>query len=131
MQNNAAQIDGLGERNFTIDTTFVLFFLAVDFGITLFSFGVDSLVSGFMLSILIFVPYLVYSSGEKPEFTDWMFGRIVIGVFAIGLGILFKQSLGVVLPEAFRFLPLTLLIVAAMIGCYLQFYSLLKFRLAK
>ena len=47
------------------------------------------------------------------------------------LGAIFKQSLGVVLPETFRFLPMTLLIVTAMLCCYVQFYGFLKLRLAK
>ncbi|CAN5532257.1 MAG: hypothetical protein ACR2M8_10015 [Pyrinomonadaceae bacterium] len=127
MQNDTA----LRDRNFSIDTTFVLFFLAVDFGTTLFSFGIDGVLSGITLSMLIVLPYFVNTLSEKPDFTPWVFGRIVISIFAIGLGILFRQSLGVVLPETFRFLPLTLLIVAAMTGCYIQFYSLLRFRLAK
>ncbi len=131
MQNNIIQIEGAGDKNFAIDTTFVLFFLAVDFGTTLLSFGIDSLFSGLTLSILAVLPFFLYSSGAKPEFAGWIFGRIIIGVFGIGLGVLFRLSLGVVLPETFRFLPLTLLIVAAMIGCFIQFYSLLKFRLAK
>jgi len=131
MQNDEAQIHGIVERNFALDTTFVLFFLALDFGTTLFSFGIDSLLSGLTLSMLLVLPYFLHSSGERPDFANWILGRIVIGVFATGFGVLFRQSLGVVLPETFRFLPLTLLIVAAMIGCYTQFYSLLKFRLAK
>ena len=44
---------------------------------------------------------------------------------------MFKQSLGVVLPETIRFLPMTLLIVTAMLSCYIQFYGFLKLRLAK
>ena len=51
------QIEGAGDKNFAIDTTFVLFFLAVDFGTTLLSFGIDSLFSGLTLSILAVLPF--------------------------------------------------------------------------
>ena len=131
MQIEETKVNAAEGRNFAIDTTFVLFFLAVDFGQTLFSFGIDGLFSGATLAILIVLPYFLPSNGEKPDFSNWLLGRIVIGIFAVGLGVAFRQSLVVFLPETFRFLPLTLLIVAAMISCYIQFYSLLRFRLAK
>jgi hypothetical protein len=44
---------------------------------------------------------------------------------------MFRQALGTVLPETLSSLPMTLLIVTAMISCYAQFYSFFKFRLAK
>lgn len=123
-----ARADG---RGFAIDTTFVLFFLAVDFGQSLFSFGLDGIFSAVTLAMLIVLPYLLPSAGEKPEFGGWVAGRIVITVFAVGLGMMFRQTLGTVLPETLRFLPMTLLIAAAMISTYIQFYGILKFRLAK
>ena len=61
----------------------------------------------------------------------WILGRSAITVFAVLLGVLFKQSVGVFLPETFRFLPMTLLIVAAMLSCYIQFYGFLKLRFVK
>ena len=117
-------------RSFVVDTTFVLFFLAVDCG-QRFSFGIDGTLSAVTLSMFIVLPYFLPFQGEKPEFERWLFGRVVIAAFVILLGAIFRQTLGVILPDMFRFLPLTLLIVAAMISCYIQFYSLLRFRLAK
>ena len=117
-------------RSFVVDTTFVLFFLAVDCG-QRFSFGIDGTLSAVTLSMFIVLPYFLPFQGEKPEFERWLFGRVVIAAFVILLGAIFRQTLGVILPDMFRFLPLTLLIVAAMISCYIQFYSLSRFRLAK
>lgn len=131
MQIEEKQITDAEGRNFAVDTTFVLFFLAVDFGQTLFSLEIDGLFSGITLAILIVLPYYLPSVGVKPDFSNWLLGRIAIGIFAVGLGAAFRQSLGVILPETFRFMPMTLLIVAAMISCYIQFYGLLRFRLAK
>lgn len=131
MHTRTVQLARADGRGFAIDTTFVLFFLAVDFGQELFSFGLDGIFSAVTLGMLIVLPYLLPSVGEKPEFGRWVAGRIVITVFAVGLGMMFRQTLGTVLPEALRFLPMTLLIAAAMISTYIQFYGILRFRLAK
>jgi hypothetical protein len=117
-------------KGFAIETTFVLFFLAVEFGQNLGSFAIDSVFLAITLLMLIVLPYFL-ALEEKPKFGSWLFGRTVIAGFAIMLGAMFKQSLGVVLPETFRFLPMTLLIVTAMLSCYIQFYGFLKLRLAK
>ena len=121
----------MADRRFSVDTTFVLFFLAIDFGQSAMALGLDSVFSALTLGMLLIVPYFLPFEGEKPEFTGWLFGRSVIMVFAIGLGLMFQQTLGVVLPNEFRFLPMTLLIVAAMLSCYLQFYAMIRFRLAR
>jgi hypothetical protein len=104
------------EKNLWVDTSFVLFFLAVEFGRTFFSLSLDNI---FMFSALLTVAVLPYFllSDEKPNFAKWLLGRSLIAGLAILLGAMFKQSLGVVLPETFRFLPMTLLIVTAMLCC--------------
>lgn len=117
------------DRSFAIDTTFVLFFLAVEFGQIINNFALDTVFFAITLLMLIVLPYFL-SSGEKPKFGNWVLGRTLIAAFAVSIGVMFKQSLGV-LPEMFRFLPMTLLIVTAMLSCYIQFYGLLKLRLAK
>ena len=119
-----------GERGFAVDTSFVLFFLAVEFGRTFFSLSLDSI---FMFATLLMVAVLPYflTVDEKPSFLNWIFGRTLIAGFAVLLGAMFNQTLGVVLPETFRFLPMTLLIVTAMFSCYIQFYGFFKLRLAK
>jgi len=117
------------DKSFAIDTTFVLFFLAVEFGQILNNFALDTVFFAITLVMLIVLPYFL-SSDEKPKFGNWVLGRTLIAAFAVSVGVMFKQSLGV-LPEMFRFLPMTLLIVTAMLSCYIQFYGLLKLRLAK
>lgn len=117
------------DKSFAIDTTFVLFFLAVEFGQIINNFALDTIFFAITLLMLIVLPYFL-SSEEKPKFGNWVLGRTLIVAFAVSVGVMFKQSLGV-LPEMFRFLPMTLLIVTAMLSCYIQFYGLLKLRLAK
>ncbi|MEZ5425637.1 MAG: hypothetical protein R2747_05185 [Pyrinomonadaceae bacterium] len=131
----AAQIGQLekeaaGEKNFAIDTSFVLFFLAIEFGQSFGGFGFESVFLGLTLLMVAVLPYFTFI-GEKPEFGNWLFGRSLILGFAIVLGLIFKSSLGIVLPEEMRFLPMTLLIGTALLSCYIQFYGFLKLRLAK
>ena len=117
------------DKNFAIDTTFVLFFLAVEFGQIIGNFTLDTAVFAVALAGLLVLPYFL-PSDDKPNFGNWVLGRTLIAAFAVSVGVMFKQSLSV-LPEMFRFLPMTLLIVTAMLSCYIQFYGLLKLRLAK
>lgn len=118
------------DRASVIDTTFVLFFLAIEFGQMISGFSRDNIMLALTLGMFIVLPYFL-PSDEKPSFANWMLGRVLIAGFAVCLGWMFKQSLGVVLPETFRFLPMTLLIVTAMVSCYIQFYSFLKLREVK
>ncbi len=121
----------LSDRRFSVDTTFVLFFLAVDFGQSSTPFGLDSAFSALTLGLLLVLPYFQPSMSKKPDFTGWLLGRILISVFAVALGMMYHEALGVVLPAEFRFLPMTLLIATAMVSCYLQFYAIIRFRLAR
>ena len=125
-----AQAELRGEKGFAIDTTFVLFFLAIEFGQTFQFFSLDGIFLALTLAAIAVVPYFL-PTGEKPDFGNWLLGRSLITGFGILLGVMFKQSLGVVLPEMFRFLPMTLLIITAMLSCYIQFYSVLKLRFVK
>ena len=123
--------DSLSNKRFAVDTTFVLFFLGIDFGQSSMAFALDSVFSVLTLGMLLVVPYFLPTMEEKPEFADWLLGRSVITIFAVALGVVFRQSLGVVLPETFRFLPFTLVILTAMLSCILQFYVMIRFRLAR
>ncbi len=118
------------QRGFAVDTTFVLFFLAVEFGRGFSRLNFDNIFLLTTLLMLLVLPYFV-ADGERPGFSGWLFGRTLIAAFAMLLGMMFQQSIGVVLPETFKFLPMTLLIVTAMLSCYIQFYSFFKLRLAK
>ena len=117
-------------RGFAVETTFVLFFLAVEFGRGFNGLTLDGVFLALTLLIVMVLPYFLQSD-EKPNFKNWLLGRSFITIFAVFLGLMFKQSVGVILPETIRFLPMTLLIVTAMLSCYIQFYSFMKLRLAK
>ena len=116
--------------NFAVDTTFVLFFLAFDCGQRL-TFGIDGLLSAATLIAFLVLPYFLPFNGQKPAFEIWVLGRTAIASLAVLLGVVFGQSVGVFLPEMFRFLPLTLLMIAGIISFHIQLYSLFKLRPAK
>jgi hypothetical protein len=117
--------------HFAVDTTFVLFFLAMDFGQSLRFVGLDTVFSLVTLGLLLVVPYFLPFEGEKPDFAGWFFGRTLIAIFATALGMMYGQALGVLLPQTFSYLPMTFLIATAMLSCYLQLYGMMKLRLAR
>ena len=114
-----------------IDTTFVLFFLALEYGRAVQIFTVDGLLMGVTMLMVLVLPFFLPSQFEKPLFSNWLIGRGAVVLFGILLGFAFKQSLGVIVPGSLRFMPMTFLVLASMISCYVQFYGLMKLRLAK
>ena len=118
-------------RGFAIDTTFVLFFLGLEFGRTLQNVTFDGLLLLMTTVMMVILPYFLPSSAECPSLAKWLAGRTLIAVLATGVGAILGPMYGTLLPESFRFLPLTLLILAAMSSCIVQFYGLMRLRLAK
>jgi len=129
-QTYGIAFENAGRRNFAIDTTFVLFFLGFDLG-QRFAFSLEGAVAAVTLVSFLVLPYFLPYNGEKPPFERWVLGRTGIALFAISLGAAFDQAVGVLVPEGFRFVPLTLLIVAGAACFITQFVGLLRFRLAK
>lgn len=117
-----------------VDTTFVMFFLAMEFGRGLTGFDMGTVLMAITLVSFIVLPYYLPSGQagqEKPEFSMWMLRRGAISVFAAGLGVLFAQSIGTTLPDAFAYLPMTLLLLTAMTSTVLQFYGFLTLNTAR
>ena len=127
IQTERIQAESNVNEGIEVDTTFVLFFLAVEFGQTLTSLGFETILMAITLVSMVALPYFLMSN-SKPKFGNWLVGRSLIATFAILLGVAFKQSLGVFLPETFRFLPMTLLILTATLSCYFQFYGFFKLK---
>lgn len=108
---------------FAIDTTIVLFFLALELGRSASFFALDTLLMSITMLMLLVLPYFLPSDAEPPVFSRWIAVRSVVAIFGL--------SIGAVLPASLEFMPMTFLILAAMVSCYVQFYSLFKLRLAK
>lgn len=118
-------------RGFGVDTLIVLFFLALEYGRGVQASSADGLLMGITMLMLLVLPYFLPSNFERPTFGNWLLSRSAIASLGLFLGGAFKQSLGVVVPESLQFTPMTFLILASMVSCYVQFYGLLKLRLAK
>lgn len=116
---------------FTLDTTFVLFFLAMDLGLVSLTMSVATVLQLATLVVFLVVPYFLPFTGDRQGFSKWLIGRIVVGAVGISFGLMLGQAIGTVLPDAFRFVPMTLLIVAAIICCNVQIYGILRHRLAR
>ncbi|MDI1243466.1 MAG: hypothetical protein PSX80_16250 [bacterium] len=116
---------------FTLDTTFVLFFLAMDLGLVSLTMSVATVLQVATLVVFLVVPYFLPFTGDHQDFSRWLVGRIVVGAVGITFGLMLGQAIGTVLPDAVRFVPMTLLIVAAIICCNVQIYGILKHRLAR
>jgi hypothetical protein len=117
--------------SFSIDTTFVLFFLALELGRTNDLMAIDTLLMSITTLMVLVLPYFLPSVSEPPAFGMWVGGRCVIAAFGLLLGALLQKSVGIIVPDVLKFVPMTGLIVAAMISCYVQFHGLLRLRLAK
>lgn len=110
------------------DTLAVLFFLALEYGRAVQAASMDGFLMGTTMIMVLVLPYFLPTRWAKPQFGNWLVARAIVATSAIFLGVAFPQSLGAVLPETLRFMPLTFLILASMVSCYIQFYSLLKLR---
>jgi hypothetical protein len=115
----------------SFDTAVVLAFLGLELGRTLGSFGFD----GFLLLVTM-VPvgvltYYLPTTSDRPPLAKWLIKRGVLGIFAITAGVALSADDGRLLPGYFRFVPLFLLIFASIASCFIQFYALMRLRLAK
>ena len=113
-----------------MDTTFVLFFLAMDLGTSIRSMGIDVLITAMAAVAFIILPYFLLLGTDKPEFSGWAIGRVFIAVIGFIAGITWAFSVGTVLPDTFRYLPMTFLILAGIFCASVQICGILKFRLA-
>jgi hypothetical protein len=114
-----------------VDTTFVLFFLAVEFGRGMSGFDLGMALMAATLLSFITLPYFLPATGEKPEFSTFLVRRSAIALFATGVGVIFSRSVGTALPDAFAYLPMTFLIVTAMTSTIMQFYGFLALNTAR
>ncbi len=115
----------------SIDTTFVLFFLAIEYGRAVRFFSLDGILMGTTMLMVLALPYFLPSARLKPTFSNWIAGRTAIALLGMFVGACFSRSVGTILPETARFLPLVALIAVSAVSCYIQFYSLMKLRPVK
>jgi hypothetical protein len=104
------------------DTGVVLFFLAVEVGRTASVLSLESSVMLLTGLLVLVLPFFLLGE-TNVRFCDWI---LIRGVVALAGG-----AIGAMLPDPFKPLPMTFLIVAAMVSCYIQFYGLVRLRPVK
>jgi hypothetical protein len=126
-----SRVEAAASGRFVMDTTFVLFFLAMDIGGSIGFLCPDGLISTLTLGMFVVLPYFLPFAGEKPDFWGWLVGRLLISAVGVLAGSALMASTGTILPEAFRHLPMTLLITSGIFCTYSQIYGIIKVRLAR
>jgi hypothetical protein len=116
-------------NNNTVDTTYVMFFLALELGNSLNLLQLDSFVMAITLLSVLVLPF--WLNNEIGKFSDWLLFRSLISLAAFTFGVVFRESLGTFIPEVYGFLPMTLLIITSILSVYFQFYSFLKLKFVK
>ena len=117
--------------SYGVDTAFVLLFLAMEYGRSVRVFTLDGIMMAITTAMVLVLPYFLPSNWNAPSFTSWLVARSAVVLAGLVFGAVFNYSVGLVLPYSVKFMPMTFLILASMISCYVQFYGLMKLRLAK
>jgi len=105
--------------------------LAMEYGRAVRVFTADGILMAITMAMVLVLPYFLPSSWNAPSFSGWLVARTSVVFAGLVFGAVFNYSVGLVLPESVKFMPMTFLILASMISCYVQFYGLMKLRLAK
>lgn len=113
------------------DTILVLFFLALEYGRAVQLFSIDGALMLTTMTMVLILPYFLPSKNARPTLGSWLKVRSLVVVTGLTSGVLYSQGVGPVLPETLKFVPMTFLILTAMVSCYIQFYTLMRLRLAK
>src|SRR5688572_30149190 len=87
---------------FAADTAFVLFFLSLEYGRSIRLLSLDGVLLAITMVMVLVLPYFLPTRNEKPLFINWIIGRGSIMVFGIVLGVIFTQSIGVIVPESLK-----------------------------
>ncbi|MBX3282113.1 MAG: hypothetical protein KF756_06505 [Acidobacteria bacterium] len=114
------------KRYRSLDTSVLLFFLTAELARSATFFGVDTLLLSIAALFVLVLPYLLIEVDGVPAFGNWLKPRLVFAGLGIGTGLLFRGA-----PAGISHLPMTFLILSAVICSYIHIYGLLKLRLVK
>jgi hypothetical protein len=130
MKNTRDTWSGNVLNDFGWDTAIVLFFLAAEYARAVSPLSIEGVCTVVTIMMVAVMPYFLPSNGSDLSLGEWLVGRGAVGVLGMILGY-GLQSSGTSVSAVLGFLPMTCLILAGMCSCYLQFYGLMKLRLAK
>ncbi|HEV7701172.1 MAG TPA: hypothetical protein VGO43_13155 [Pyrinomonadaceae bacterium] len=114
-----------------VDTLFVLFFLALEYGRSAQLFSIDGTLMATTMGMVLVLPYFLPSRVDRPMMSRWLAVRGGVTLAALMLGVIYGKSTGAAVPGGFSTVPMTFLILASMVSCYIQFYGLMRLRPAK
>jgi len=128
------RLDGLWKEldsffGYSVDTMIVLVLLGIELGRSAAAASFDTFLLFVTMMMVLALPYALLLE-DRPLFAKWLTGRSLVAVSAASAGMVLEQF-HAFLPESVRFLPLSLLILAGMTSCFIQFYVLMRLRLAK
>ena len=126
-QNTVSEFGGM----ISVDTTFVLFFLALEYGRAVRFFSLDGALMGTTMLMVLVLPYFLPARYAKPTFSNWLAGRTAIALFGMILGSILSITAGTMLPASVKYVPMAGLVITSLLSCYIQFYSLIRLRPAK
>jgi hypothetical protein len=108
-----------------------VFFLAIEYSRVVQIASFEGVLMATTILMILVLPYFLPSNFSTLGFSEWLAGRAVIGMAGLAVGYGLRQSVGSLIPASVGYLPMTFLILTAMTSCYLQFYGLMRLRLAK
>jgi hypothetical protein len=114
-----------------VDTLFVLFFLALEYGRSVQLFSMDGMLTATTMAFVLVLPYFLPSRFERPALSRWLAVRGSVMLAALMLGVAYGRNSGAAVPAGISTVPMTFLILASMVSCYIQFYGLMRLRPAK
>jgi hypothetical protein len=114
-----------------VDTAFILFFLGMEYGRSVRALSADGLMMSITMVMVIVLPYFLPSGLRCQSLASWLLARTAVTAAGLAMGAVFAGSLAPQLPASARLMPMTGLVIASMISCYVQFYGLMRLRLAK
>lgn len=110
----------------SLDTSILLFFLTAELARSATFFGFDTLLLTITALLVLVLPYLLIEVDGVPAFGAWLRPRLIFAGLGTGAGVLLRSA-----PETISHLPMTFLILSAVICSYIHIYGLLKLRLVK
>lgn len=115
----------------SVDTSIVLFFLAMELAASAGGNGLDLGLSLLAIAAFAVLPYFLPGRHEAMPFTHWLFGRTAIALVGAFAGFGFAFAIAPAAAPAYASLPMTLLIFAAFVSCLVQLYVMMKVSLAR
>jgi hypothetical protein len=113
------------------DTAIVLFFLALEYGRSVRVFALDGVLMAVTMVMVLVLPYFLPSNLSSVSLARWVLNRAAVMSAGLLLGIGFGAGLHGALPKSFSLVPMTFLILASMVSCYIQFYQSIRLRPVK